>query len=152
MIIVGDILIVLMAWASIISGYDYPEVMPQIIYANHSHFIAKLCDDVDTEKHPCVVRAYYNDEDPAKIYLNTKYWQINRPWTPYQTAIIVHEMVHYLQDLSGKYDGYTDWGEEKFCAARKQRQIESYVTQDIYLLEVFGYRRLLPRYYDPCGH
>jgi len=140
-----------MAWASLLSGYEYPEIMPLIVYADHSHFVEKLCDGVDTKKDPCVGRAYYNDEEDARIYLNTKYWEINKEWTPYQTSIIVHEMVHYLQDLSGKYDGYTAWNTDKLCAARKERQIEAYTTQDKYLLEVFGHRRLLPRYYDECG-
>lgn len=149
--IVGDLLTVLMAWASLISGYPYPEVLPQIVYADQAHFVEKLCDGVDTKKDPCDARAYYNDEDDARIYLNTKHWEINKEWTPYQTGVIVHEMVHYLQDLSGKYDGYADWNDDKLCAARKERQIEAYTTQDIYLLEVFGARRLLPRYYDECG-
>lgn len=152
MTIVGDLFIVLMAWASLISGYEYPEVMPQIIYADHSHFVEKLCRGVDTKNDPCAARAYYNDEDDARIYLNTKYWKINREWTPYQTSIIVHEMVHYLQDLSGKYDGYTNWDDNRLCAARKERQVEAYRTQDIYLFEVYNYRRLLPRFYDDCGY
>ena len=152
MVITGDIIIVLMAWAVAITGYEFPEVLPQIVYANHSHFVEKLCGGVDTEKDPCVVRAYYNDDDNAKIYLNTKYWEINRPWTPYQTGIIVHEMVHYLQDLSGKYENFSEWSDDKYCDARKERQIEAYRTQDIYMLTVFTYRRLLPRYYDPCGY
>lgn len=151
MTITGDIFVVLMSWASLLSGYEYPEVMPQIMYADHSRFVEKLCEGVDTKKAPCVVRAYYDDEDDAKIYLNTKYWEINREWTPYQQSIIVHEMVHYLQDLSGKYDGYTDWNDDKLCAARKERQIESYQAQDGYLFEVYEHRRRMPRFYSECG-
>jgi hypothetical protein len=152
MVVTGNIYIVLMAWAALLSGYEYPEVMPTVVYADHSQFVDKLCDGVDTKQNPCVARAYYNDEDDAKIYLNTKYWEINREWTPYQRSIIVHEMVHYLQDISGQYDGYTEWDIDRLCAARKSRQVEAYQTQDKYLLEVYDHRRLLPRRYDSCGH
>ena len=151
MTIVGDILVVLMTWAALLAGYEYPEVMPQIRYADHSHFVEKLCEGIDTEKEPCVARAYYNDDVDAVIYLNTKYWEINREWTPYQHSIIVHEMVHYLQDLSGKYDGYEFWDEDRLCAARKERQVEAYQTQDKFLLRLYDSRRLFPRRYSECG-
>lgn len=98
-----------------------------------------------------MARAYYNDEEDARIYLNTKYWKINAEWTPYQRSIIVHEMVHYLQDLSGKYVGMTEWNDTKRCTARKERQIEAYETQDKYLFDAYGHRRMFPRYYDDCG-
>ena len=61
-------------------------------------------------------------------------------------------MVHYLQDISGQYDGYADWNIDRLCTARKERQIEAYVAQDKYLLEVHDKRRLFPRQYDSCGH
>jgi len=151
MTITGDIYVVLMSWAAMLSGYQYPEVMPQIVYVDHTRVVEVMCGGVDTKRNPCIVRAYYKDKNDARIYLNTKYWEINGEWSPHQRSIILHEMVHYLQDLSGKYDGHTTWNYDKLCAARKERQMEAYQTQDKYLFEVYGHKRLMPRHYDNCG-
>lgn len=148
----ADIIVELIAWAVVLSGYEMPNDMPMVYWRPHEHFVEKLCDGVDTKIHPCTARALYNDEKAAIISLNTKYWEINKEWSPYQRSIVLHEMVHYLQHMTGKYDGYTDWPVEKLCEARRFRQIEAYQTQDKYMLAVYGVRRLLPRYYDSCGH
>ncbi len=148
----ADIIVELLAWAVVLSGYEMPNEIPIIHYRPNEHFVEKLCDGVNTKKDPCVARAYYNDSENAIIVLNTKYWQINKEWSPFERGIILHEIVHYLQHMTGKYDGFTDWPVEKLCEARKFRQIEAYQTQDKYMLTAYGARRLLPRYYDSCGY
>jgi len=147
-----EILIHLMSWAMALTGYECPDTMPQIVYADHNHFVEVVCDGVDTERDSCGVRAYYNDEDDARIYLNTKYYEINGEWSPEERGIILHEMVHYLQDMSGKWDGYLEWNDDKLCVERQFRQREAYETQDIYMKRVYGIERKIPRYYDNCGN
>jgi hypothetical protein len=122
------------------------------VYAPNSHFVEVLCDGVDTERNPCGVRAYYNDEEDGRIYLNTKYYDINGEWSPYERGIIVHEMVHYLQDMSGKWDGYLDWDDARLCKEREFRQQEAYEVQDQYMKRAYGIERRVPRFYGTCGN
>jgi len=147
-----EILIHLMTWAISLTGYECPDEMPMIVYATHDHFVEVICEGVDAEKEPCTVRAYYNDETDARIYLNTKYYDINGEWSPIERGIILHEMIHYLQDMSSKWDGYLDWDDEKLCREREYRQREAYEAQDIYMDRVYGIKRIHPRYYDNCGN
>lgn len=145
----ADIIIDLMVWAVVLTGYQVPDEMPIIHYRPHEYFVVMVCDGVDTKTKPCSDRALYNDAEDGIIVLNTKYWQINKVWTPWETGIILHEMVHYLQDMSGRY---VELSEEEICEARHFRQVEAYTTQDKYLRVVFGHRRIGSRYYDGCGH
>ena len=147
-----EILLHLMQWAVALTGYEYPNELPMIVYADHSHFVETICNEIDTEKQPCVVRAYYNDEDDARIYLNTKYYEINGEWEPYERGIVLHEMVHYLQDTSGRWDGYQDWEDTKLCQEREFRQKEAYEAQDEYMLRVYNSKRRMPRFYGNCGN
>ena len=147
-----EILLHLMQWAVALTGYEYPAEMPMVVYAPHSYFVETVCEGVDTEKEPCVVRAMYDDETDGRIYLNTKYYKINGEWTPYMRGIILHEMVHYLQDMSGRWDGYQDWEDSKLCKEREFRQKEAYVAQDQYMARVYNLHRRLPRYYGNCGN
>ena len=140
-----------MQWAVALTGYEYPTEMPTIVYAQHSHFVETICEGEDTKRNPCDARAYYNDKDDARIYLNTKYFDINGEWEPYERSIILHEMVHYLQDMSGRWDGYQDWEDSKLCQVREYRQREAYEAQDEYMIKVYNYHRRLPRFYGECG-
>jgi len=148
----ADIIVNLVAWAVTLTGYAMPAEMPVIHYRDHAHFIEMVCDGVDTKQSPCANRAYYNDEKDAIIVLNTKYWEINKEWTEYQQSIILHEIVHYLQDMTGKYVDWAEWHGEKHCRLRDFRQREAYMIQDKYVYIVHGYRRTLPRYFDGCGN
>jgi hypothetical protein len=146
-----EILLHLMQWAVALTGYDYPTEMPMIAYSDNSHFVEVLCDGVDTPRDPCDTRAYYDDERDAMIVLNTKYFEIGGEWTPHERGIILHEMVHYLQDLSGRWNGYQDWEDSKLCRERQFRQKEAYEAQDEYMLRVYNIRRRIPRFYGACG-
>lgn len=146
-----EILVHLMQWAVALTGYDYPAEMPIIAYADNDHFIEVLCDGEDTKMNPCDARAYYDDERDAMIVLNTKYFQINGEWDAFTRGIILHEMVHYLQDMSGRWDGYQDWEDSKLCKERQFRQKEAYEAQDEYMARVYNLHRRLPRFYGACG-
>ena len=146
-----EILVHLMQWAVALTGYDFPSEMPIIAYAEHNHFVERLCEGVDTKRNPCDVRAYYDDERDAMIVLNMKYFEFGGEWGAFERSIILHEMVHYLQDMSGNWNGYQDWEDSKLCRERQFRQKEAYEAQDEYMLRVYNARRLLPRYYGECG-
>jgi hypothetical protein len=85
------------------------------------------------------------------IVLNTRYFEINGEWNPYERGIVLHEIVHYLQDMSGKWDGYQDWSDDKLCKERQFRQQEAYEAQDAYMEQVYGLKRKVPRFYGACG-
>ena len=146
-----EVLVHLMQWAVALTGYEYPAEMPTIAYANHEHFVEILCEGVDTKRDPCSARAYYDDERNAMIVLNTKYFQMGSEWNPYDRGIILHEIVHYLQDMSGRWDGYQDWEDNRLCKERQFRQKEAYEAQDEYMARVYNLHRRLPRFYGACG-
>ena len=138
----------LLTWAVFYTGYTMPAELPVIEYVPHSHFVNTICYHVDTAEDPCTVRAMYDDNQDGLIFLNEKY--VNE-MTPYVKSIIVHEMVHYLQDMSGEWKDIEKWDQSIRCQEREYRQREAYMVQDKYSADVHNIQRLMPRRYGGCG-
>ena len=110
-----ELLIILMSWASLLSGYPMPEHMPEFRYVSNQFFVTYACGGKE-----CKVHGWYNDA--GTVYISRDLAEDE------QAHVIVHEFVHYLQDLSGKFD--TD-----SCADSLIRERESYAVQNKYLME-----------------
>ncbi len=139
----------LLSWAVFYTGYPMPDELPVIEFVPHSFFVERICDGVDLPEFPCGVRAMYDDNIDAFIFVDEVY---EDNITGFVKSIIVHEMVHYLQDLSGKWKDIETWKRDIRCQERMYRQREAYMVQDRFALDVYNRRRLLPRRYDPCGN
>lgn len=138
----------LLSWAVFFTGYSMPDQLPVIQFVPHSFFVQHTCNNVDTPENPCSTRAMYHDKIDGVIFLDEAFKDnING----YVKSIIIHEMVHYLQDMSGDWEEIENWQREIFCQERQYRQREAYMAQDKYVLSVHNKRRLLPRRYAPCG-
>lgn len=139
----------LLSWAVFYTGYEMPPEPPVIEYVTHEYFVGTpLCKGVDTIKDPCMIRAVYNDYNSGVIQIDEKY---KNDESAHIKSIIVHEMVHYLQDMSGRWDDMYELDDVLFCQERSFRQREAYMTQDKYNEDVHNYKRLLRRNYDKCG-
>jgi len=139
----------LLSWAVFYTGYPMPDELPVIEFVPHSYFVVRLCNGVNTPEFPCKVRAMYDDNIDGFIFVDEKY---EDKIDGFVKSVIVHEMVHYLQDLTGDWEGIENWQEVIRCQERAFRQREAYMVQDKFALDVYSRRRLLPRRYDPCGN
>ena len=142
-----ELIIYLLSWASFYTNYSAPETLPTIEIIDHSYFVSTVCFGVDTHQKPCLARGMYNDKETGAIYLNAKYIS---EITSDSEATIIHEMVHYLQDLSGDWEGMENWQEDIKCFERSFREREAYAVQRRYLNDVYDETVPLRRMFDRC--
>ena len=144
-----QLILYLLSWAVFYTGYEMPEEPPVIEFVTHEYIVGTpLCKGIDTIEDPCTVRAMYNDFNSGVIQIHEKY---KDNIDGYTKSIIIHEMVHYLQDMSGRWDDMYELKGTLLCQERSFRQREAYMAQDKYNEDVNNRRRLLRRNYDDCG-
>lgn len=113
-IMVTDELIgILLSWAALLSPYD-PAPNPIIETKPHSFFVENACNDVE-----CNVVGWYNDN--GIVFLDE-----NLPED--RDDLILHELVHYLQHLSGEFDS-------EDCNDSIERELEAYSVQAEYMVQ-----------------
>ena len=111
-----ELLIILMSWAVFLSGYPMPKEMPEFRYTSHRFLVTYACGGRE-----CKVQGWYNDAGIVYISEDIK-------GADNETGVIVHEFVHYLQDISGKFDTHS-------CIDSLERETEAYAIQNKYLME-----------------
>ena len=114
-----DIVAVLMAWAVAHSGYSAAPDLPRIEFLPTQAFIEQVCP----QHAQCTVKGYYADGSQT-IVLHESLRDLKR--NRRARAMLVHEIVHYLQDRSGR------WG-PKTCQSWIEREREAYRVQLRYL-------------------
>jgi len=130
----AELLAVLLSWASHLTSYSYPESPPDYRIEDHAFFVEHACGG----REKCPVSAWYNND--GIIYLDSRLgdWQ-----DPVVRSVIVHELVHYLQDLSGRYASDD-------CEDRLKREREAYSVQRTYLNRIAGRFAATWPVYDTC--
>lgn len=111
----------LLNWAVMLSGYAEPASPPEVEYKPHQFFVAEACGGED-----CEAVGWYNDAHV--VYLDQR---LRGDETTFAYSLMVHEFVHYLQHLSGKFDSHS-------CAHQIEREREAYAIQRIYMAEAHG--------------
>ncbi|MBA2492407.1 MAG: hypothetical protein ACR2KU_07665 [Gammaproteobacteria bacterium] len=111
----------LLSWAVLLSGYADPEHSPELEYKPHAFFVSEACGGEE-----CEAIGWYNDA--GIVYLDERMRGDERSDA---RSLVVHELVHYLQHLSGKYDSHS-------CADQIAREREAYAIQRIYMAEAHG--------------
>ena len=129
-----ELLVILLSWASHLSSYSYPEYPPEYQFKPHTFFIEHACRD----NNKCNAGAWYNDNGVVYIDERLQDWE-----DPMIRSVIVHELVHYLQDLSGKFT-------ENNCAEQLKREREAYAIQRIYINRIAGRFAATYPVYAPC--
>lgn len=130
----AKLLAVLLSWTVNLSSYPHPGVAPEVIYKPHQFFIEIAC--AGNEK--CDAAAWYNDKDT--IFLDERL----KGHTDANTrSVVVHELVHYLQDLSGEYNDMN-------CDLYAKREREAYSVQRQYLNKIAGRFVAIYMNYPPC--
>ena len=105
-----DVLIILLSWASHLSGYPMAE-LPDVQFKDHQFFVENVCGGKE-----CHVVGWYNDKDI--VYIDNRFKDIENGFA---SSLIVHEFTHYLQDP-----------DMDPCL----RELKAYATQNQYIAEV----------------
>ena len=108
-----------MTWASQLSGYPFPDNLPDVQWKSESWFSHRACKD----HIPCPVFGLY--EDRNVVFLREDLTDSAKD------HIAVHEFVHYLQHHSGRFDLNS-------CLDTDTREQEAFRVQSRFIAEARG--------------
>ena len=107
----------IMTWAANLSGYPFPDSLPEVQWESESWFSHRACRD----HIPCPVLGLYEDGDV--VYLREDLTDSAKD------HVAVHEFVHYLQRESGHFD-------LRSCLDTDTREQEAFRVQSRFVAEV----------------
>jgi hypothetical protein len=115
----------LMSWAVTLSGYPAPETIPEVMKVPHAELVQKACGGRE-----CKVLGWF---PPGKtIFIDNRLDPQNDLRA---SSIVVHEMVHYLQQESKKFDAA-----QRTCQMTIAMEREAYGTQREFFLRYGVYQ------------
>jgi hypothetical protein len=106
-------------WMVAATIYDPPKRLPQIDFKSAAFFAEQVC----SSHSKCIAKGGYRDGSHT-IILHESYKDLSEIRA---RAMLVHEVVHFLQDLSGRWSGVS-------CSAMIEREREAYLLQFRYLV------------------
>lgn len=107
---------ILLSWAVFLSPYPEPATAPEVQIVPPEFFHEHACGGKE-----CDVIGWYNDQGIVYFHEDLD------PNSMLGRSIAVHELVHYLQHLSGKYVSNS-------CEDSIERELEAYRVQNEYLI------------------
>lgn len=120
-----DLVAELFAAIKLLSGYPVPDILPDVHVVSPAEIQSMLC------KGPCGIKAFYlpgkgifvsENEDPTRD-ASTR-------------SILLHELVHHVQHLSGRYEAILEP-----CDRWYSKEREAYQLQNAYLQQQGERRR-----------
>ncbi len=130
-----NILVILLSWASHLSGYPMPAEPPEVQFEQHAFFVENVCGGTE-----CNVVGWYNDADI--VYIDERFRSLDGGFT---TSLIVHEFTHYLQHKSGAFDSLS-------CEDSIAREREAYYVQTLYVIESLASVQTIRRSPATCNY
>ena len=112
----NDLLAALMSWTVTLSGYPAPAQMPEVLTVSHAELVHNACQD-----HECKVLGWF--PPGQKIYLDERLLPLD---STFSSAIVIHEMVHYLQQSSPRFIHARDRAD---CAEIFEMEHQAYQVQ-----------------------
>jgi hypothetical protein len=109
-----------------IAGYPVPEVHPVVHQISGDELQQRFC------KGPCGVKAFY---DPDKGVFIDEALDLTRDVQA--RSILLHELVHHVQAVSGRFDSMTN-----ACARSNRAEAEAYRIQNRYLVSIHSTHRV----------
>lgn len=128
------IITVLLSWTVYLSGYPSPDKLPLLEFKPHDFFVEHAC--LGNTK--CRVAAWYDNH--GIIYIDDNLKNNDDVFTD---SLIVHELVHYLQDQSNKFI-------DQNCQNYLMREREAYGIQRQYLNRIAGSFAVIYMNFPPC--
>jgi len=129
----AQLLKILLSWAVTLSSYPAPEQLPTVGYRSESYFHEHACGG-----RPCSILAWYDNN--GAINLDDR---LQHQTDVVTRSMLVHEMVHYLQDLSGRYDNSS-------CEDHARREREANAIQREYGIRAGGSVLFIRMVIPPC--
>lgn len=114
----------MMSWAVSLSGYAPPAEMPDVVMVSHAVLVDKACAGRE-----CKVVGWF--PPGHTIFVDAR---LSPNEDLFASSIIVHEMVHYLQQESHKY------GTPYTCESLVAMEREAYAVQREYFVRYGVYR------------
>ena len=110
-------LLYVMTWASQLSGYPFPDKLPEVRWESEDWFSHRVCKD----RIPCPIFGLYEDADVVVLRKEMT--------DSAKDHVAVHEFVHYLQHHSGRLDLSS-------CVDTDKREQEAFRVQSRFVAEV----------------
>jgi hypothetical protein len=107
---------ILLSWAVTLSGYPAPPEQPIVELVSHQFFVERACSGMPS----CKVLGWYAGGNT--VYVDDRLDPQNNT---YDSAIVVHEFVHFLQEHNNPRDKLS-------CKDTVQRELEAYAVQREY--------------------
>jgi hypothetical protein len=120
----NELFAVLMSWAVTLSGYPPPAHMPEVVIVPHELLVKAACSGRE-----CKVLGWF--PPGQKIFLDERLLPLD---DTYSSSVVIHEMVHYLQQESGR------WPRPYSCADTIQMEHEAYAAQQEFMVRYGDYR------------
>jgi len=130
----NDELTALLNWAAHLSGYKTNGINPQLQFRPHQFFVDNACQG----NSKCRVVGWYNDQ--GIVYIDDRLATLE---SRFARSLVVHEFVHYLQQISGNFNAGT-------CDAFVQREREAYATQREFIM-VYGVAPTMTFHQHSCA-
>ena len=113
----------------ILSDYSAPAALPSVFRLPQSLLEAKVCEE------PCSVTAAYLPREGVYLAEN-----LDPERDPQDSAVLLHELVHYLQQ------GHPKFAHMSSCQREKTKEQEAYAIQNAYLAMIGSGKRAV--FYD----
>lgn len=110
----------LLAWLNVHTGYDIPAQRPVVAFVPQQELVRMACTG------PCPILAWSPTDSPHVIYLAHGLDPENNTC---ERAILVHELVHHLQEHAGAFAEYAP------TTRNHMREMEALWIQKVYLHE-----------------
>ncbi len=117
-----EILSIMMSWAVTLSGYPMPARMPIVEMVPHAFLVERACRGRE-----CHVQGWF--PGGQTIYLDQ---QLDPADGLYDSSVLLHEMVHYLQQESSSTGQTT-------CKSNVESERQAYGAQREYLMRYGEY-------------
>jgi hypothetical protein len=125
----------LLAAMQALSGYPVPEQMPDLHVVPQTYIAERVCNG------PCRVQAFYHPD--FGVFLDEK---LRLDSDPYAQSILLHELVHHAQEISGRFETLASE-----CHRRVAAESEAYEIQNRFLaMQQSPHRIPFRRFSLPC--
>ena len=109
-----------------VGGYPVPESFPEVHQIPHVELQQRFC------KGPCGVKAFYDPEEG--VFIDEA---LDMTRDVHARSILLHELVHHVQAVSGRFDSMTN-----ACARSNRAEAEAYRVQNRYLISIHSTHRV----------
>ncbi|HET9701635.1 MAG TPA: hypothetical protein VFP70_12000 [Burkholderiales bacterium] len=120
----NELFSILMSWAVLLSGLPAPATMPEMVQVPHAYLVKAACNGQE-----CKVMGWFPPGNT--IFLDER---LDPEDSLYAASVVVHEMVHYLQQEARGGKGFVD------CESTIQLEREAYQAQRDFLLRYGVYQ------------